>query len=80
MQRIILLLIFASLGALLTMLLLPPFPIYRVYSQKALRGYRARTVGFEHEPIAGHPAYTITQFRDDSTTDVHSHKNRAISR
>ncbi len=64
MQRIIALLMFASFGALLTMLLLPPAPVYRVYTPlqpsmapygRQYGGYRV-VVDLENEPIAGNPS------------------------
>jgi hypothetical protein len=65
MRRILTLLMFASFGALLTMIFLPPVPIYRVYTHQPRlmdrRGNRVsnnkyRYVDLEKEPIIGHPS------------------------
>ena len=62
MKRIIALLMFASCGALLTMIILPPIPIYRIYTHQQHatrhRGFepsnKHRHMNLENEPIIGH--------------------------
>lgn len=71
MKRIFALLMFASFGALLTMIILPPIPMYRVYTHQqhtiGQRGVGAskkyRHIDLEREPIIGYPSpqYTATQ-------------------
>lgn len=59
MQRIFALLVFASIGALLTMLLLPPVPrlrTYRIYPYSASSSNQPKVVDWGMVPIPGHPA------------------------
>jgi len=74
MKHVVAILMFASLGALMTMLLFPPFPIYHTHRHEAIRGrYHTaadRHIDIEHEPIRGIPSPpTLHRFMRETRRD-----------
>jgi hypothetical protein len=56
MRHIIAMLLFASIGALITIYLLPPLPAYRTRQTHQMR-MRRPTRDWERDPIAGVPGW-----------------------
>ena len=70
MQRIFALLVFASVGALLTMLLLPPIPRLRTYRIYPYASPSSRLkADWEMAPIPGHATPSHIQSRDAKHKD-----------